>query len=106
MRKKRSIRDILNDLDEIKKYHPNNKASEELFAKIQGKRKEEGYISEYDCLLELRLIDEVVVPKGAVNLLPYMKQKHMLVKEKMSDPKVRAEVHQLQADFKEACKGN
>ena len=101
-----SKKDIENRIKRHELKKPNNKASLELFAKIQGKRKEEGYISEYDCLLELRLIDEVVVPKGAVNLLPYMKQKHMLVKEKMSDPKVRAEVHQLQADFKEACKGN
>ena len=96
MRKKRSIRDILNDLDEIKKYHPNNKASLELFAKIQAKRKEEGYISEYDCLLELGVIDEVVVPKGAVNLFPYMKQKHMLVKEALKDPAVKEQVEALQ----------
>ena len=97
-----SIKKIKGRIDKIKKKE--NNASLELFAKIQGKRVEEVYKSEYDCLLELGLIDEVVVPKDAVNLFPYMKQKHMLVKQAMSDPKVQARVHQLQADFKEVCK--
>ena len=97
-----SIKKIKGRIDKIKKKE--NKASLELFAKIQAKRLEDVYKSEYDCLLELGLIDEVVVPKGAVNLFPYMKQKHMLVKQAMLDPKVRAEVYQLQDDFKEVCK--
>ena len=97
-----SIKKIKGRIDKIKKKE--NKTSLELFTKIQAKRVEEGYKSEYDYLLELGLIDEVVVPKGAVNLFPYMKQKHMLVKQAMSDPKVRAEVYQLQDDFKKLCK--
>ena len=101
---RKNKKDIENRIQRHELSKPNNKASLELFAKIQDKRFEEGYKSEYDCLLELGLIDEVVVPKDAVNLFPYMKQKHMLVKQAMSDPKVRAEVYQLQADFKEVCK--
>ena len=97
-----SIKKIKGRIDKIKKKE--NKTSLELFTKIQAKRVEEGYKSEYDYLLELGLIDEVVVPKDAVNLFPYMKQKHMLVKQAMSDPKVRAEVYQLQDDFKKLCK--
>ena len=101
---RKNKKDIENRIQRHELSKPNNTASLELFAKIQGKRVEEVYKSEYDCLLELGLIDEVVVPKDAVNLFPYMKQKHMLVKQAMSDPKVQARVHQLQADFKEVCK--
>ena len=101
---RKNKKDIKNRIQRHELSKPNNTASLELFAKIQAERVEDGYKSEYDCLLELGLIDEVVVPKDAVNLFPYMKQKHMLVKQAMSDPKVRAEVYQLQDDFKEDCK--
>lgn len=103
---RKSKKDLLDRIERHESSKPNNNASLELFAKIQAKRKEEGYKSEYDCLLELGLIDEVVVPNGTVNLFPYMKQKHMFVKQAMSDPNVQAQVEQMQVDFKEACKEN
>ena len=106
MRKKRSISDILNDLDKIKEFHPSNNASEKIFKRIQGIRDKEGYKSDYECLVELGIIEEVIAPHNTINLFPFIKQKHMLVKQAMADQKVRARVHQLQADFKEACKGN
>ena len=96
MRKKRSISDILNDLDKIKEFHPSNNASEKIFKRIQGIRDKEGYKSDYECLVELGIIEEVIAPHNTINLFPFIKQKHMLVKQAMKDPNVQAQVEALQ----------
>lgn len=104
MRKKKSLNRILDDLDKLKRFDKNDEASKELLAKIEAKRREEGYISEYDCLLELGVIKEVVVPKNAVNLFPYIQKKRQLVNEAMKDPDTKKKVEAMQAEFKKASK--
>lgn len=83
---KRTLREIYKELKKKENDKPNKDILQEYMELFEAKRREHGYINEYEVLVEAGAIEAVKVPDNAVNLFPYMKEKHMRVKEALELP--------------------